>query len=370
MNLAGAECRGAFFSTEVKEITELNEQVDLIPVEKCTWKYFAKIGQRKILDGVLSNYIKNNVYKTDCFYLRYPGASKGLYKVSKMFGNKIISEHQSKEIDEIRSYSNQHRFGLKPSDFLSWLLYQKIPRYNERVWGNKFIKSINTAVAVTNEIAEYQRRRGASKTFTIGNGIEVENYEIRNFKPNNKNNIRLLFLKGTSAFAEWNGIDRLIKSIDSYHANNGVKFELIICGHIIKDEIRERDYLKHLGYVKGIELNEIINNIDIGVSTLSLHKKNLFEATVLKSREYFARGLPFIYAYTDPDFDESTSKYALQFSNDDSPIDMERVVAFTERVLSNPEHAQEMRKYAKEHLDFSVKMENLVRRLEAIVVND
>ena len=40
LNKAGTECRGAFFSTEVNEITYLNEYADLIPVEKCLWKYF------------------------------------------------------------------------------------------------------------------------------------------------------------------------------------------------------------------------------------------------------------------------------------------------------------------------------------------
>jgi hypothetical protein len=112
LNVAGADCRGAFFSTEVKEITPLNEQVDLIPVAKCNWKYFAKVGQRRLLDKTMFDFIEANNNNTDIFYLRYPGASKGLYTIAKQFGSKRVSEHQSKEIDEIKSFKSQHPFGL------------------------------------------------------------------------------------------------------------------------------------------------------------------------------------------------------------------------------------------------------------------
>lgn len=359
LNKAGAECRGAFFSTEVMEITPLNEQVDLIPVEKCEWKYFRKIGQRRNLDKKLKEFIGSRFADTDVFYLRYPGASKKLYQIAKKYGNKMVSEHQSKEIDEIKSFENQHLFGIRPSKLLSRYLYYWKPIYNERKWGTLFAKKVEAIVTVTDEIALYQKEKGCKNILVCSNGIGVNSYPLRRTISFSEP-LKILFLKGTSSISEWNGFERLISSIDRGYSN---KIKLIVCGHLIKGEIPERDYIEHRGYLNKEQLGILFNEAHIGISTLALHKKGLHEAAVLKTREYIARGLPFIYAYTDPDLNEETKPFALQFPNDDSPIDMQQVIDFAQKVLSDPEHPQKMRAYAEKHLDYEVKMGRLLEQL-------
>lgn len=360
LNKAGAECRGAFFSTEVMEITPLNEQVDLIPVEKCEWKYFRKIGQRRNVDKRLEEFISSRFSETDVFYIRYAGASKKLYQISRQYGSKIVSEHQSKEIDEIRSFENQHPFGVRPSKLLSRYLYYWKPIYDERKWGILFAKKIKAIVTVTNEIALYQQTKGSKNVLVCSNGIGVNDYKLRKIALFSEP-LNILFLKGTSSISEWNGFERLISSIDRNPSN---KIKLIVCGHLIEGEIPERDYIEHKGYLNKGQLDALFNEVHIGVSTLALYKKDLQEAAVLKTREYIARGLPFIYAYTDPDLNEETNSFALQFPNDDSPIDMQQVVDFAKKVLSDPEHPQKMRKYAEKYLDYEVKMKRLLEGIK------
>ena len=360
LNKAGAECRGAFFSTEVKEITKLNEFADLIPVEKCTWKYFRKIGQKRNSNKSIYDYVKKNFTSTDLFYLRYPGASKGLYKIVKSFGCKIVSEHQSKEIDEIKSFNKENTFGLKPSQLLSWYVYSYLPIYNENKWGNLIAQNVKAIVTVTNEIAEYQANKGCKKVIVSTNGIDVSTFKVR-ILTNNNDKIKLLFLKGTSTIAEWNGINRIINAIDEHPNSENLK--LIICGHHINGEIPIRNYIEHKGFLNKEELDGLFEEVHIGISTMALFKKNLNEAAVLKTREYISRGLPFIYAYTDPDLNEEAKEFSLQFPNDDSLFDIQQVINFAQKVIKDPSHPQKMRKYAEEHLDYKVKMERLYNEL-------
>lgn len=365
LNKAGADCRGAFFSTEVKEITPFNEYVDLIPVEKCTWKYFRIIGQRKILDKSIFSFINSKFENVDLFYFRYYGPSRQLAKIALKYGNKIVSEHQSKEIDEIKSAAHLNRFGLKPSKLISWFLYNAYPLYNEKKWGTLFVKNIKCVVTITEELALYQKKKGAKNIIISANGISVKDYQIKDFVEF-KLPLNLLFLKGTSTNASWNGIDRLINSIDKSQFNSK-QIKFIICGHYIEGEIPSREYIEHLGYKSKEELDKLISSIHIGVSTLTLFKKNLNEAAVLKTREYVARGLPFIYAYTDPDLNEDSKEFALEFPNDESLIDIEKVIEFAIKAVEDKNLTIRMRKYAEEHLDYEVKMKELLQKI--IVLN-
>ncbi len=365
LNKAGANCEGVFLSSEVSEITPLNEFINLIPVKKCKWKYFRSIGQKHNIDKAIHDYIQRYYLISDILYFRFPGSSFLLYKISKKFGKKIISEHQSKEYEEIKSLANNNVFGIKPSKFLSWFQYNFVPIFNEKLFGRLFVKNIAGVVAVTKEIGEYQKNKGAKKVIVIPNGINVKSYDVKkNIDLNSP--LKIIFLKGTSTNAPWNGLDRLIDSIDNI-LNPHQKIKLLICGHIINGEIPKRSYVEIVGYKNKLDIDQLIQEVHIGVSTLSLYKKELKEASTLKTREYIARGLPFFYAYTDPDLNEESKEFALEFSNDDSLIDMEKVIEFAKKALQDKDLPQKMRKYAEDYLDYEVKMKQLYINLESLI---
>lgn len=357
LNDSGVECRGFFFTNDVNEVTVFDKNIILIPYPTTQKRFFNIIYQKKALLKFVKNYLIQNLKNDEYIYLRYPCVSYELYRIAKKFKNRIISEHQSKEIEEIKSLRNEHPISINVSKLISYFLYQFWPICNELMWSKPYSKWLLAKVAVTNEIGEYQAKN-CNKVWVIPNGIETSNYNIR-LSPQLEDKLKIIFLKGTSGNAPWNGIDRLVNSLDNYPNNKAI--ELYICGHIIEGEVPDRDYIKQTGYLNSEELDNLISNMHFGFSTLCLYRKQLNEAAVLKAREYFARGLPFVYGYTDPDLEnlESAKKYSLKVSNDDSLINFDEVMRFVISVYSDPLYVQKMRNIAIDNLDWKAKMNQL-----------
>jgi hypothetical protein len=359
LNEEGAHCTGLFFSTAIDCETRLNEHIVFVPVPKAKGRFFRTSAQQALTIKTMHQRLLQAAPDVDFIYLRYPGASRTLFRFAQYYGDKLVSEHQSKEVVEIMESAGEHPFGLRPSKLLSWLQFLIIPVFNEKTWGVLFARRVKAIVTVTYELAAYQKAKGCRNVAVVANGIDVSSFHVRTI-PELHKEISLLFLKGTSTLASWNGLDRIINSIDKFHSlsNSPFRFKLLICGKQFPNEFPERDYIEHLGYLRGAQLEEVFNRAHIAASTMCSYRRGLEESAILKTREYFARGIPFIYAYKDVDFDGSSAvkNNTLHFSNDDSLMEMERIVQFARNRMEHPEHAMEMNLWAKEHLDYSIKM--------------
>ncbi len=120
------------------------------------------------------------------------------------------------------------------------------------------------------------------------------------------------------------------------------------------------------GFLTGEALDALFDQCHVAVGSLGIHRKGLTQTSELKGREYCARGIPYIIACADPDF-SSDFPYICYLPADESAVDVEQVLAFAREVGANPNHPQEMRRYAEEHLDWSVKMKKLKDFLEMLV---
>ena len=103
----------------------------------------------------------------------------------------------------------------------------------------------------------------------------------------------------------------------------------------------------------------------IALDALAGFRKGLTETSSLKSREYCARGIPFIASSKDADFPDGW-EYVQKIPDDESSIDMKLVIDFANRVMADHEHPLKMRKYAEEHLDCMAKMKILKEFLESL----
>ena len=119
------------------------------------------------------------------------------------------------------------------------------------------------------------------------------------------------------------------------------------------------------GFKTGNDLNGFFNRAHIAIASLGIHRNSIREASVLKAREYCARGVPFLLSYEDPDF--IAFPYALKVPPTDEAIQFEEVVDFVKEISSNPNHPQAMRDFAFENLDWSVKMKKTVEFFEQIL---
>src|SRR5690606_37863723 len=116
----------------------------------------------------LQNFIKHNLH-FDRIIFRYPNASEGLRNFSKAFYKKIVFEHNTKELEELRlqiSAKNYVKFSLRPSQFFYWYQEKRYPLYAEKCISKKIMKNAFAGACVTTEIASYEKARFAGyRTF-------------------------------------------------------------------------------------------------------------------------------------------------------------------------------------------------------------
>jgi hypothetical protein len=137
----------------------------------------------------------------------------------------------------------------------------------------------------------------------------------------------------------------------------------------LSDNLKINDHIIFHGFNTGKDLDQIFNQCHIAIGSLAPQRKGYTMDSALKSREYCARGIPYIIVISDADF-PNDFPYSLRLPADESPIDMDQVITFTSSVYQDPDHPQKMRQYASENLDWSVKMKKLKVFLEDLVKKD
>ena len=329
-------------------------RVDSVPVND----FLGRIKRARKISKIFGETI-DSLGPDDILYYRYSGAFPLYYPNKYLRGFRtcrIVTEHQTKELDE---------FKLNNDALAYW---------SERLCGKLLRKQSDAIIGVTDEITQYEiTRAGDLKKphLTIGNGFAVQSVPLRQ-APHYNSDFHLLCVANVS---RWHGLDRLIRGISTH---NGMPKVIL---HIAGDGT-ELSYLQKLagdlgisdrvvfhGFTTGKALDALFDQCHIAVGSLGIHRIGLKEASILKAREYCARGIPFIYGISDPDF-PADFPYLLHLPADESPIDIDQVLAFAQEVCADPDHPQKMRRYAEEHLDWSVKMKKLKDFLEALVGED
>ena len=289
------------------------------------------------------------------FYFRYPLADRAFLKVIKAIkkgGGMAVTEHQSIESRELLS---NRRFVL----FLIEFLYAKRVR-----------KEMSGFVCVTREIADHQLARSGNyrKPYLInGNGIDVDSVHVRTPPEYDGKNLDLLCV---AQVAKWHGLDRLIRGMAEYKGNVDVRLHIAGDGsevpnlkRLVADLKLENSVIFH-GFNTGKGLDEFFDMCHIAVGSLAIHRAG--SGSPLKSKEYCARGIPFVDSVNDEDFD-GTFPFRLKLDSNEDPIDIEKMILFAESTLSDTYHAEKMRRYAQDRLDWSIKMKRLKDFFEEIV---
>lgn len=173
------------------------------------------------------------------------------------------------------------------------------------------------------------------KCINTSNGIDINKITLkRKFSDTEKT----LHLIGVANVEEWHGFDRLLVGMKLYYDNKDYSVKVIF--HIVGggaaipklkglvNKFRLTKYVVFHGPLHGKELDEVFDNCDIGIGSLGMHRIGLDDGYTLKLREYAARGIPFIYAYNDHLIERHNSSIILKFPNDDSSIDIKKVVSF------------------------------------------
>lgn len=274
--------------------------------------------------------------------LRYPGAfSIGGYYFFKKYGYKLITEHQTNEDVEYRLYRkgiiNWMKFGLEP--FCS--------RIN--------LKNARAIIGVTQEIVELELQKSGTKpSLALSNGIDVDSIHFTPASLFEGDVLKLFFV--ASGESSWHGLDKVIETIKSYRGD--VRIELHIVGGFDATKYSGIKIIAH-GFLEGKALDGLFSQMHIGISSLGLERLGLKSASTLKSREYMARGVPFIYGYEDDDF--SDTDLALKLQN----IDIGTILEYTRRITAK--HQKKMREFAQKRLNWRRKIAELKVFLQALM---
>ncbi len=200
----------------------------------------------------------------------------------------------------------------------------------------------------------------------ITNGVSEKSYAFTKFKPFDGNNLELIF--SGSSYLEWHGLERLTDSLNKLRTH--IKINLNIVGTFPTNKLRSTNAnfnIIYHGLLDCKKSEKIFRNCNLAIGTLALYTKGMQEASPLKSREYFCRGIPFIKAYYDTDIDKyaEMKQFCLDFPDNNSEIDFNQVIEFIKDMSSQTyDVALRMRELAIEKLNWTIKVKEYFDFLE------
>lgn len=300
----------------------------------------------------------------DYLYLRYPRAELllifFLFRVKSILPHlKIYFEYPTFPYDDEISRKNLKQF---LSD-----AFDKLTRHHLKYFVHR--------AAVVN----YSGDPFGITGITIDNGISTSSYCSKSYGLENiaashtsKNTTHLV---GVANVRPWHGYDRIITGLGRYYSQSSVVHEVTF--HIVgadeasTDHLRrlaiDNDVLEHIVFYlpkRGAALDRLFEKCDIAISTLAPHRIGLSQLSPLKTREYCARGIPFVIGYEDPDFPDNF-EYALKFESSEKPININAIVKHHQRFRELSDTSETMRKYSFKNLDWKVKMLPVVKDMKS-----
>ena len=193
------------------------------------------------------------------------------------------------------------------------------------------------------------------KMISISNGIDYNKFQHTNDKkPVLDNTFHMLIV---AHVLPWHGYDRLIKSIKEYQGKKKIVVDIYgDKNQEIKnlEELTKQLNLTKQVYFKGEEkLENILKGIDkyhIAIGSLGYHRRDGKYDTSIKNKEYCAMGLPFVTSSIDLSFPKDF-KYLYKVESNDNAFEIEKIIDWYQSI-SKENYKKEMKKYAKEHLEY------------------
>jgi hypothetical protein len=155
----------------------------------------------------------------------------------------------------------------------------------------RILNEVDGLVAVSEEISNSYKSTG-KPIVNISNGYALQDMR----RKVNENSVELIMV-GTPD-QSWHGVDKLLAL-----ANHFTNWKIHLVGP--KNLDLPGNVIQH-GPLDKSELHRLYMQSNIGLGSLALHRKNMMEASPLKTREYANYGLPMIIGYQDSDlYDQS-----------------------------------------------------------------
>ena len=195
------------------------------------------------------------------------------------------------------------------------------------------------------------------KTIQSANGIDTKSFPL--VQNQNVDGLKMITVGN---FNYWHGLDRLIKGMGKSQ-NKNIQLNIVGDGTIIPDlqelvnHLELEGKVKFCGVKRGKELDVLFDKSNLGIGTLGIHRKEVSINSSLKHREYASRGIPFIYAGDDPDFENAS--WTHKISATEESVDIDSVSQFLEKVKTSN---TAIKNFASDNLDWKIKLEGILAK--------
>lgn len=201
------------------------------------------------------------------------------------------------------------------------------------------------------------------------NGVDLESIAPLTPPP-----VATLELLGLANLSFWHGYDRVIAGLARYLRGapaRPVRFHVIGEGSELP-HLREQALAAGLqaevvfhGAQRGAALEALLKQAHVGISTLAMHRIRT-DTSNIKSREFCARGLPFVIGYADRDFGNDLP-FVFHAPASEEPLDMAAVVDWFDGLREQvPEYPRTMRAYAEARLGWDTKLRPVLDYLAGV----
>lgn len=180
------------------------------------------------------------------------------------------------------------------------------------------------------------------KVIGIANGYHFEIPEKAKILKGPSDELNLLIV---ASIRDNHGVDRVLQGLSDYYGSRGTRkivFNIVGDGDAIPS-LRElvnklpkaKNHVIFHGFKSGSELDAIYELSDIGVSALGFHRLGVAYCSPLKSKEYFAKGLPIAGTTAEKDILSSDCReFFFASSEDDKPLEIEKLIEFYDDLKS------------------------------------
>lgn len=222
---------------------------------------------------------------------------------------------------------------------------------------------------------------GENKIFDIPvlhifNGIDLNAARTRKLSLEKNGSIHVLC---AAYFEPWHGCDLLIEGLANYYRNGGERnLVLHLAGGgsqipALKKLVATLGLDEHVIFYGPLDkgrLDMLFDQCTLAVGSLGLHRRSdLHLDSSLKTREYLAKGIPFIYAGKVDVFENHPVDFCLGFKSTEQPVDIKRVIGFYDELYSKYDEVEliaKIRAYAKCNVSMQKAMQNVIDLLLSI----
>ncbi|RDY31716.1 glycosyltransferase family 1 protein [Lachnotalea glycerini] len=225
-----------------------------------------------------------------------------------------------------------------------------------------FYKSLIDKLDAIAYIGNYEGKK--DKYVKINNGVDVSG-----FKLHQKRNIDDIGLIAVAHVGFYHGYDRVIEGLKLYYDTKPMRKVIFhIVGPIdkrlgLEKMVNERglnDVVIFYGYREMEDIDKIFEVSDIGIDCLGLFRRDINSASSLKSREYLARGIPYL-TCGETDFDAHNLDFIFYEEAVEKSVDIGRLVKGYDNMKSTEE---DIRTFAINNLSWTEQMKTVLKSIE------